>query len=172
MVLPSIRMLEVVLPWIKTRIPEPELDPEPGTAGLPIVFPWMTALMLPPVDVDDEKTLIACNGFALSMFRLLTKWNVRFELVSWVKLAWMPLSLKLFPETVKSVMVAVSCVWTSRARCGELLTKFELLIVAAVVTDVPDASNRKAFAPVTSLTLLKELPVTFIAVSAPTVLRM
>src|SRR6058998_2520537 len=129
MVLTSIRMLEVVLPWIKTRIPEPELDPEPGTAGLP------------PVDVDDEKTLIACNGFALSMFRLLTKWNVRFELVSWVKLAWMPLSLKLFPETVKSVMVAVSCVWTSRTRCGELLTKFELLIVAAVVTDVPDASN-------------------------------
>ena len=99
------------------------------------------------------------------MLRLFNIWKVRLELVSWVKLAWMPLSLKLLAETVNCVIVAVPWVCTSRPRCGELATKFDVEIVAAVTADEPEASKRKEFAPKVSLRLLNVLPVTFIAVS-------
>ena len=65
----------------------------------------------------------------------------------------------------------VSWVWTSSARWGELLANVLPVMLAAVVTAVPDISNRKALAPVVSFRLLKLLPVTVNDASVPEVLR-
>ena len=66
----------------------------------------------------------------------------------------------------------VSWVWTSSARCGELLANVLPVMLAAVVTAVPDISNRNALAPVVSFRLLKLLPVTLNDVIVPEVFRM
>src|SRR5436190_12921926 len=113
--------------------------------------------MLPVIGVPTEP-----------LFRNL---NVRLAEVSCVKLAWMPLSTNVLPDTVSVPTVAVSWPWTSSARCGVLFWNVLPLMVPAVSVEVPEPSNRKALAPNVSLTSLKLLPVTDIDARVPDVLR-
>src|SRR5438270_8557321 len=100
-----------------TRRPEPVGDPDPTTPAVPIVFPLSSPVIEPPVDCDDEKTLISCNEpLTLLVIVLFLKLKSRFDDASCVKLAPMPLFVNVLDWIVKSVMVPVSCVCTSRPR--------------------------------------------------------
>ena len=152
--------------------PAPPADP--ATDGFPIRLPEIVPTRVPPVDCEDENTLTACRMLpviGVATVPLLRNLNARFEDVSCVKLAWMPLLMNVLPETVIVPTVAVSCAWTSSARCGVLFWNALPLIVPAVRVEVPEPSNRNALAPVMSLTSLKLLPVTDIDARFPEVLR-
>src|SRR4051812_30585734 len=146
-----------------TPLMAPPPPADPATAGLPIRLPEIVPTSVPPVDCDDENTLTACRTLpviGVATEPLLMNLNARFDDASCVKLAWIPLLTKVLPETVRVPTVAVSCDWTSSARCGVLFWNVLPLIVPDVSVEVPEPSNRKALAPVVSLTSLNVLPLT------------
>ena len=61
--------------------------------------------------------------------------------------------------------------WISSARCGVLFWNVLPVIEPDVIVEVPEPSNRKALAPVVSLTSLNVLPLTVNDDSVPDVLR-
>src|SRR5215210_5742534 len=147
---------------------------DPATAGLPIRLPEIVPTRVPPVDCEDENTLTFCRRLpviGVATVPLLMNLNVRFDDVSCVKLAWIPLLTKVLPETVIVPTVAVSWAWTSSARCGVLFWNVLPVIEPDVSVEVPEPSNRNALAPVVSLTSLKVLPLTAKDDSVPEVLR-
>ena len=103
MVLPSISSVASVCPWITAEM-APAAPADPATAALPMKLPEIVPTMVPPVACEEEKTLTACRTLPVigaAAVPLFTNRNARLELVSCVKLAWMPLSVKVLPETVK-----------------------------------------------------------------------
>src|SRR5438270_9922722 len=92
MALLLMRNVVSVCPWITMLIPGPAGEPDPLTPAVPIVLPLISPVMVPPVDCDDENTFISCNDPAtLDVIVLFLKLKSRFDEVSWVKLAPMPL---------------------------------------------------------------------------------
>src|SRR5262245_18099537 len=109
----TIVIVPTVLPSRNRRMPGPAVEPEPATAELPTWLPSIRPLIVPPVEVDDEKALIV--GPPLPVIdRLFSMWNVRFPLPNWSKsAAAAPLFVNVLPLTLKSPIDAVSpaCTW-------------------------------------------------------------
>ena len=108
--LPSMRRVALVWPWMTPLMAAPPADP--ATAGFPIRLPEIVPTRVPPVDCEDENTLTFCRTLpviGVATVPLLMNLNVRFDDVSCVKLAWIPLLTNVLPETVIVPTVAVSC---------------------------------------------------------------
>ena len=76
---------------------------------------------------------------------------------SCVKLAWMPLSVNVLPETTKSEIVGGVVRLNFQARAAACCWNVLPVMKASVIVDGSEASNRNALAPSVSLTSLNVL---------------